>query len=205
MSEAVSRISKSLVVGLGLCVGCGGPMEVDPVEEPSEVVEQELGESGCATTTYDSLIDEKLFSSEFETPHLRTSPDATYDHSKACPKQYVVEVRQTLGRNIRFMGGWGDALPTTKAACEVAHAELGAYGRQNGTWKLLGTMKTKGVWEPGPFGAYVCHFSIAPIDTFPHGLIVNSPYDRVRIAAKAYRSTLKVPTAVKVSGGINSI
>ena len=204
----MSRISKSLLMGLGLCMGCGGAMEVDPAEGADEVVRQELGESGCASTAYDSLINEGLDPGDVASTHTRTSANGLYDHSLACPKQYVVEVRQTLGRNLAFLGGWGDTSPATKAACELSRAELGVYGRQNSNWALLGTAKKKGAWELVNFFGnqyYECHFKDDPNfnNTIPYTL-GNSPYDRVRISAKAYQVNLKTPTMYKAFAGVMS-
>jgi hypothetical protein len=207
----MSRISKSLLMGLALCTGCGGAMESEPVEsgEAMATVQQELGEMGCTTTGYNALIDQVLDPGDVASSFTRTSADGSYDHPGECPKQYVVEVRRTLGRNISFLGGWGDTNPGTQGACELSRVELGVYGRQNGVWKLLGTSRKRGVWELVDFFGnryYECHFKddTGYVNTIPSS-IGNSPYDQLRIAAKAYQiNIMNGATYKKATGGVMS-
>jgi hypothetical protein len=121
----------------------------------------------------------------------------------------VVEVRQTLNRNISFLGGWGDTNPGTQTTCELSRVELGVYGHKSSGWMLLGTAKKKGVWELVDFFGnkyYECHFKDDPtyVNTIPSS-IGHSPYDQVRIAAKAYQlNFMNSPTMKKATGGVMS-
>ncbi|HEX8436579.1 hypothetical protein [Archangium sp.] len=207
----MSRITKSLLMGLALCTGCGGAMEEEPVEgsEAMATVQQELGEIGCTTTAYNALIDQLLDPGDVARSFTRTSADGSYDHPGECPKQYVVEVRQTQGENLSVLGGWGDAAPATKSACELSRVELGVYGHLGSSWPLLGTAKKKGVWVLVDFFGnqyYECQFKDDPnyVNTIPSS-IGNSPYDRLRIAAKAYQlNFMSSVTYKKATGGVLS-
>jgi hypothetical protein len=207
----MSRITKSLLMGLALCTGCGGAMEDESVEgsEALATVQQELGEMACTTTAYDGLIDQLLDPGDVARSFTRTSADGSYDHPGECPKQYVVEVRQTQGWDLSILGGWGDTAPGTKTACELSRVELGVYGHHSRGWTLLGTAKKKGVWELVDFFGnqyYECHFKddTTYVNTLPSSL-GNCPYDRLRIAAKAYQLNLmSSATYKKATGGVMS-
>jgi hypothetical protein len=153
-------------LGIAFCAlsvsGCGatddGSEEQTDTVEPAEDLAEGLGELGCGTVSgypYNGGVSDNngttqvapnIASCLFSTTTV-TSPTNTYG-SSSCPKQYILEVRNTLDRRMVLFPGWRGPPLNDQATCTAAKMEYGMYKRSGvaGSWSLHGTTKLHGVW-----------------------------------------------------------
>lgn len=128
-----------------------------------------------------------------------TSPTQTYG-TAACSGRYVVEATQTNGKpNISASVTWADA-GLSQSICASGTVSMLVYGFSpiSNSWVQLGSeVIAHGSMVPAPFGG-------APSCQVGTGVNVSSSYTKVRVAAKAYLSTVFGPAPKKVTATIFS-
>jgi hypothetical protein len=201
-------ITALLAVSTTALAGCGMPVS-DASEEAlgGELIEEEvghvaqgLGEAGCATAMYNALLDQPLLSGDVAHLYTKTSSDGSYDHSvQGCPKQFILEIRQTKGNELMPVAGWTNP-PSTAATCQAARLDMSVYGSPTGMndWTPPATARYIGVWTKVTIfdtSWYECHFKNDP-SYFPNidlrNVWLNEQFDRYRVVAKAYRTDTNV-------------
>ncbi len=191
------------MTSLGL-TGCGA--EGDPADEAAAADEiGVLEEALCTDAAATNASLPMNISNGAET--ASTSPTSTYGTS-ACTGHYVVEVTNTLGRNITPFATWGEALPGTEQACPFALLEAEAWGwvpsKKIGSywtlpyWKYLGKQTAGGHMVGGGIFTPWCAIGTG------FAQIVNSPYSKIRVSAKAAALAVFFTVPKKVKAGIQN-
>jgi len=161
------EMKSSSMAGIAVCVfsvaGCGaaegGSGEQQDVFEQAEVQTEALGEAGCGTVGGYPYVGGNLGDNNGITQPAPSfpfcsfafssaaSPTTTYG-SASCPKQYILELTNTVDREMSLWPQWGGQPLNTQAACSAAKMAFGMYKRHGGTgnWTLHGTTKLHGVW-----------------------------------------------------------
>jgi hypothetical protein len=128
-----------------------------------------------------------------------TSPNTSYD-APGCPHQYITEVTGTYGKPLSFYWDWQGA-SLTQTNCELAHANLSAYGATLSfpaglTWSKIGTSSMHGTWVTTPWFSY-CGWAYDP-GSGPLPALGNHYYTKVRTAVQATGFIFKQ----QVEGGV---
>jgi hypothetical protein len=179
----------SLSLSLSLAAACGAPAPGD--DEPVAALHSELCTDGAADRT--------LSWSGFDCfggGAASTSPSSSFDRP-ACADSFTVEITGTRGRTFNPVAAWGEAMPTTQAACRTAFAEVEISGRATGgAWQSVLSRRTlQGQWFA------TRGYCLMP--ALPQ--ITGSPHDRIRIAVKAYSFPLFAVIFKRAYGGVSTL
>lgn len=127
-----------------------------------------------------------------------TSPGQTYG-TAACSGRFVVEATQTAGKpNLLASATYAEGLSSTLCASGTVSLLVYGFSPISNSWVQLGSeVIAHGTMVPSPFGGPAsCEVG--------SGISVPSSYTKVRVAAKAYLSTVFGPAPKKVTATIFS-
>jgi hypothetical protein len=167
-TSSLGMYSFLAATALSALSGCGA--EADLAEADNLSSEQEAwAVAPCATATANATRTGKI------SPAL-LSPQ-TYN---TCTKSYVVDLNSILpeftGGNTAIVASWGEAVPTTQAACENLEGGAIFYKKVSGAWVAqTGQVYDTGEWVSGPSA----NFCLPPHAAFTGA----QPGESYRIAA----------------------
>lgn len=153
--KMIEIVSVFAMVGLSACAGADEWDESEP--DGLGTLEQPWSVDSCGRN---ATLPNATFSGKVDPAHVSVR---TYN---TCFKSYVVDI-DTLdsayagrsGADIQAFIGvkWGEAVPTTEAACEDTEGGAIFYQRSGSSWvALTGKVSQSGVWTQGPFGNFFC-------------------------------------------------
>lgn len=207
---ARSAILSMICLPLAACMSDAQDAELDALDaEDVGTIESTLCSDGPADVTV-AFVDEGGTSGA-----ASALPTNSYDHP-ACSDRFAVEVTGVSQATQPFsvVGGWGEGLPTTQSACELALANVQTHEYRvvsfncsgsicfpvYGWQQVGGDITLRGHWLPF-FGSYYCGLRLdSPLPV----LQPSSFRSKVRVAVRAYAWALFFPAYKRGEAGVYS-
>ena len=194
---------RQLSVCLMIILGCGAGFSQSKTKRNRPAVRgPQMSEGQCSLGTAD-------FSSPIGSIAHKNNPDPvsstsadTYGQNNLClsfREYYQVEATGTQGLNIMMEGISGDdhgnPKPNSRSDCQTNTVSLKFWGYDAAGWHNLGALSASGVWNRQ---TNVC-------SVYGSKLIQSSPYSKLRVLAKATKSTLTGPVSRKVTAVLDNV